>query len=504
MTPLAAKSTSGLRLDARQPAFGRADWIRLGTVVSLYAVLLAILVPRHEPWFDEAQAWLIARDDSPTNLFVHTLRYEGTPGLWHLLLMVPAKLGWPYAAMNWLAAALALAGVFVFLRWAPFPWPVKALFPFTFYVLYQYAVVARNYSLMPPLLFGLAALYLRKTERIYSYTALLCLLANVSLHGALIAGALMLLHLWDLRSQWPDLPRPVRVRQAKAAAAFTLAGLLIVGQLLPPADFGGFAGRQTSSPLWDGLARAWTVQVDALTGTWPLAAAVLAVSLWWFHRRQVLRVFLLPAGLVTLLFAVLYYTPTHVGILFLVWVFALWVSFSRLATLRRSVDVRNAAKRGEETSPLLPILAMLAVFAVQIYWSVSTAVLDYVGSYSGSRELAEYIKKEHLEDRVIHAVGYQTFAVQPYFDRNLFNNYNDKQGPAYWLWSSRHPPLADPREIWRGQPDLIIIGLGIVKREQVPDRPGYTRVGVFEGRLFYKGSDFDEHDSFLVLRKNAE
>ena len=122
--------------------FGRRDWFGLWTVLSLYAAMLIILVPRHEPWFDEAQAWLIARDDDPLQMLAQTMRYEGSPALWHLLLMLPAKLGLPYAVLNWVSAILATCGLFVFLRFAPFPWLLKAIFPFTFYMLYQYAVVA--------------------------------------------------------------------------------------------------------------------------------------------------------------------------------------------------------------------------------------------------------------------------------------------------------------------------------------------------------------------------
>jgi hypothetical protein len=59
-------------------------------VLGVYTVAVAVLVTRHEPWFDEAQAWLLARDTAPLTLVTDALRYEGSPGLWHLTLTLTA------------------------------------------------------------------------------------------------------------------------------------------------------------------------------------------------------------------------------------------------------------------------------------------------------------------------------------------------------------------------------------------------------------------------------
>ncbi|HZB97850.1 MAG TPA: hypothetical protein VE219_04550, partial [Candidatus Sulfotelmatobacter sp.] len=43
----------------------RAHWF-LPTILTSDAALLSFTEAHHEPWFDEAQAWLIARDSSIT------------------------------------------------------------------------------------------------------------------------------------------------------------------------------------------------------------------------------------------------------------------------------------------------------------------------------------------------------------------------------------------------------------------------------------------------------
>src|SRR5271163_4633845 len=115
-------------------------------VLIAYCAILAIISYHHEPWFDEAQAWLLARDASVPDLFIHYLRAEGTPGLWHLLLMVPAKLGLPYRTMHLLAALFTTAAVAMILWLGPFPLAIRAVIPFTYFLAYQYSVVARSYT----------------------------------------------------------------------------------------------------------------------------------------------------------------------------------------------------------------------------------------------------------------------------------------------------------------------------------------------------------------------
>ena len=77
------------------PATGRPEppglpaqwWRLLDTVVWLgLALVILLTVTRHEPWADEAQSWLLARDLGWFQLIFGELRYEGHPGLWHSIL----------------------------------------------------------------------------------------------------------------------------------------------------------------------------------------------------------------------------------------------------------------------------------------------------------------------------------------------------------------------------------------------------------------------------------
>ena len=181
-----------------------------------YCVMLALVVPWHEPWSDEAQAWLLARDLSLPQLVFHQLRYESHPALWYLILWLPAHLHLPYAAMAWIAAAIAAAGIYVLLRFAPFPFYLRAALPFTFFLAYQYAVVARSYGLFPLLCFLIAHVYRASPPRPLQMAVLLALLANVSIHGTLVACAFAAVYAWNLFEERSTLKLSARSATATA------------------------------------------------------------------------------------------------------------------------------------------------------------------------------------------------------------------------------------------------------------------------------------------------
>ena len=119
-----------------------------------YLFLSALVALRHQPFGDEAQAWLLARDN--TLLGIWKLEpYEATPGLWHLLLYFPAHLGMPYATMHvmhWLLNGLA---VYIILKLMRGDFQLLAGTVFSYLIFYEYGIIARNYVLA---LLGLAIL----------------------------------------------------------------------------------------------------------------------------------------------------------------------------------------------------------------------------------------------------------------------------------------------------------------------------------------------------------
>ena len=167
-----------------------------------YAALLAYVIPRHEPWADEAQAWELAKSLSLKSLFGTYIHYECSPGLWHFLLWMLARLHMTYYGMHWFTAAIALISMAILLLSAPFPLFVRLLLPFTYFFAFQYAVVARSYTLFPAILFAIAYVWPRRREHPIALGCLLGCLANVALHGTVVAIGLGLILLVEWHGTW--------------------------------------------------------------------------------------------------------------------------------------------------------------------------------------------------------------------------------------------------------------------------------------------------------------
>ncbi len=119
----------------------RYGWLVLFT----YIAAMSIITLFHEPWFDEAQSWIIARDASIKDIIFLIPHYEGHPPLWHLYLTLFARPGLPYEFGLKLASIIVNAvamGLIIFK--APFKKIIRYLIPFTYYFFFMYALVRRS------------------------------------------------------------------------------------------------------------------------------------------------------------------------------------------------------------------------------------------------------------------------------------------------------------------------------------------------------------------------
>ena len=215
-------------LAARSERWG---WWETGGLAA-FAATVAFGLRWHEGWTDEAQAWMIARDTGWWQMMLHSLRYEGSPGLWHSLMWVLARLHLSYIGMHYVAGLLAVAGIGVFLRWAPFPRWLKLLLPLTFFLAYQDAVVARSYVLYTGLGFSAAALLRSSRGSPLLLAVLLGLIANLSIHGCIASAGLALVALWQIKQRGSLRDR----RQWLAGAVLMALWLVAIGTAAPPKD----------------------------------------------------------------------------------------------------------------------------------------------------------------------------------------------------------------------------------------------------------------------------
>ncbi len=461
----------------------RENWI-LYLVFLLYTILIIVAATRHEPWADEAQAWLLARDSSLFGLLFKNLHYEGHPPLWHLILMLPSRI-LPYRFMSVISILIAMTGVYILLRRSPFPKIVKIFLPFSYFLFYQYGVIARNYVLVPVLLFMIARIYEDKVDRIYPLTILACLLANSSIFATLVAMSIMFVHLVDLIRMRSELSRELIVKQMKAYAVFIGAIALIVIQLWQPKD-SSFAVAYNFSILHF-LRLTPRVMNLTMTRVSYISAIVLIISLIWFCRKKLLLLYLTSNLAIFALFSIKYYNRWHQGVVFMTWIFVMWLSFQD----EEQKDTRRLPGLGR----MAVVLSILLVLGFHVYWAASASISDFGGTYSSGKVIADYIKANDLEDKEIHATTFWSTTVQPYFRKNIFANHNNGKTPSFWLWSTNTVRIQDMNSILEAQPDLIIVG-----RPNVKEIKGYRFAGAFAGELYWKNGIMETNDFALFRR----
>ena len=189
--------------------------------ITIWIIITLIRLFHHQPWFDEANAWIIAQRANPLQLFSLS-KVEGHLFLWYLILMPFAKLNiaYPYSLLiiNWL---FCLGAIFVLWKYAPFNKFLKASITFSFPFFALFSIISRCYTISIFLFFILMALFEKKSKHPIIYVILIFLCANsnaVSAIGAFCLGC-FLLH---------DL---IKAKQIKDTIITSFLGLLTAGIL---------------------------------------------------------------------------------------------------------------------------------------------------------------------------------------------------------------------------------------------------------------------------------
>jgi hypothetical protein len=468
------------------PGAVRPHW-SIYLAVSAYALLVALTVHFHEPWADEAQSWLLGRDASLADLWGGLLHYEGTPGLWQTLVHALIRLGLPYSAYNFVSAVLGLTAVWLLLRYAPLPLFIRILLPFTYYLCYQYAVVARSYALVAPLLFAIAALYTQALRKPAIVTILLCLLAGVSVHGFLISVCIWLVTYAPRVLSWNKLRTAERRDLAIAGVAYWLILMLFVVCAWPASDvaFAEHRGLSNLSLFPDVLKATFA---GAFTGYWLVSTALILLTLPFLWRGGG-WLFFLAASAAFCLFGTIVYTQVwHSGVLFLAWLFAIWIS----------------AYKTRVTAPAL--LALLAAIGFQCYWTAAALQYDWTHAYSGSLAAVEYLRQTGLPPGGLYAVGYPATALQPYFSSNIYSDFHDGSNQGYWDWSKRNTANNQVALFYSRRRDMVLVGYTEIQVEKLwaslLDLLGYGLERHFDGATFWQTGVF-ERESFDLYRKTG-
>ncbi|MBP7830650.1 MAG: hypothetical protein KA248_12110 [Kiritimatiellae bacterium] len=398
--------------------------------LAVYAAMTFILIPRHELWRDEAADWLYARWGPSLGAVLHDLGYQTDPGGWHTTLYILLKLvPHPYT-MQVFHSLMAIAGAFLFIRFGPFSRTEKILYPFGFFVFYEYNIVARNY--VPILLFLClaATLYGQRFRRPWLYLLPLALMAQTHMYGGLFAGTLVLLYVTELafahRTRWREY--------APFIAPLFVLGLVFLAtlyQLIPFAEVrnvlsggGDIDYFQTArgvllrliSPVVQSQFYFWPANTVSDQHSTLLALVYLAGLLYLVHAKPVpLAYFLVTGGAISYLLVFRGSNTRFIGMLWLLLVFTLWIG------RYYPVPARWTDSRWMKLYPRLRAVIFSAFLVLQAVGTPTAFGMDYRYPFSGGRETAQFLNAYLKGTNVLvgTVLSYATQSIQPYMRPEL-------------------------------------------------------------------------------------
>ncbi len=338
-----------------------------------YILINLVLIWTHEPWGDEAQSWLIARDNPISELFLRT-SVEGHTVLWWLILAPFAKLGFPYITANIVSLFFMTVTVWLVLFKSPFPMVLKLVIIYSPLSVYHLSVFSRQYCLFALIASILAILYPKRLEKPGLYGVALALLVQIHIHFigfAFILSLLWLVDLWGIKEQkrcMGCLPQKVLY----CLFPFLSAVFLIV-QVRQRPGLHSFS----SATNWIN-----TITIAYLV-IWLLLWCLVAAYVYRLNKKT--TVFDVFISVSFSFFFLVYFTK---------YVFTVLHTYSRVSWLWIIVFGLwiLAAEYFQNSAFFLSVLMVAGLFVFYVYsWEITT---DLRRPYSGAEEMAEFLEDE--------------------------------------------------------------------------------------------------------------
>src|ERR1700761_9444011 len=170
---------------------------RRPTAWKALAVVLPFLIlfwaneAHHTMFFDEVNAWAISASSPTLSKLFYFVHYEGHPWLWYFILWFPSRLTHDPVGMKWVEAVLGTAIILILGLLSPFTYKQRALILCSYFLMWEYTVMCRMYSVMLLLVLLYVMRRVRRPEGVMGSCALLGLAGNTDMTGVLLSSALL-------------------------------------------------------------------------------------------------------------------------------------------------------------------------------------------------------------------------------------------------------------------------------------------------------------------------
>jgi hypothetical protein len=456
----------------------------LYSLLFLYSVLLLFFNSWHEPWRDELQAFLIAKESHTLADLFYNTRYEGHPSLWFLILYILKFISPSFAAVKLLHNFISILIAWILLKYSPFKLWQKVLLIFGYYLFYEYGFIIRNYALGILFIMGFCALYhLRKELRIQLILSALVFFMMISNFYSFFIGFFLFIFL-SIENY--------SITKCKAFIIQTcimLCGIIIFTiDTLPPEDYGYAAPWLTTFDKNEAnalLQRVFLVffpmpQVTSMFWNQSILPATLIQSLlallfifsvpFLLLRNSLLRV--LCFGFILTILAFSYFKFNgylrHNGHLFIGLLAFVWLDRS----------VTSPPGKHSENNLLFNVLLLFQFIAtpVAVYCEIKYP-------FSQAREAASYLKNKFGNSIIVAHEDAAASAVAALLDKPLFYSCANRFG-TYILWDQKRLESTVTTEVLLRQADSLQVKLSapvVFLFNTEPDSSQFIPVKIFRG-----------------------
>ncbi len=449
-----------LRDDPRCPPRARR-WFAASTFGAFVALVL-LGAAHHQVWRDESRALSIALEPDSLLGLGASLRNEGHPGLWHLLLRLMHELVATPHVLQLVAIPIGIgAGALLFFG-ARLPTWWRVLFLFGWVPLFEGAVLCRNYGISMLLLFWFCASVSTRPMRSLAAAAALALLANTNAYGTMMTGVFALFLVVEARRQRLS-PRVLAMIVVVVAAGIAVA----VATMLPTPiskitpSIGDKFGSVGATAV-DALIQFSTI-TNTLFGFAPLAWGVvlLFVVATLAVPHLAIAVLVMFAGAAWFMRGVYNAGPHHLGMLFAFMAAVTWIRAGHTSATTAGPRAVRVAWRALLFG-VWPLLLLL-----QDYRGLREIQQEVQYTKTAAPELAQLLARDDLAGAVVIGEPDYFLDALPYYrDNRIFIAREDRFGRRVsWTTDSRRDfdlgqLLAAARRVQREQqvPVLLVIG----------------------------------------------
>jgi hypothetical protein len=458
-------------------------------LVFLFFSLGFIGIIRHEMWRDELQSWLIAKNSTSIIDLFNNLRYEGHPALWHSCLYLITRFTHNPLAMQIFHLLLATSVIYIFIEFSPFTRFQKILFTFGYFPFYEYSIISRSYSLGILLIFMFCALYPTRNRSYLPLSVVLVLLANTHAYGFIMALFLAMTLILDcfLAQNIRALFNHKKWNAIVSLAIVALGILMAIFQMLPADDGsfnltgdvikiengGGVPLLNNGSEYWRKfpllnkyLVRTiliiwrsyiplpkffeyqfWNTNIllnrDSISTICAISITIIILlySTALFIRKPIVLFLYLSGNCGFLVFSYTKFQGNlrHHGHLFFLFLVCLWISsyyiksdffIEKLKPSQKILATFNLVERAKN-------IYLIVILFAHVIAGLFAFSMDLNYTFSGSKEVANYIEQQGLKDYVL--VGSQDAAATPvaaFLNRKIYYPESDSNG-TFIVWKNR-------------------------------------------------------------------